>query len=240
MEKLAFERYQKNIESDGGVMKLSIVRADTRDDLKKVTALENECFFEEVEGDCGYVYELQEVFDMQDFSEFYLVYVARELIGYTSIAFGEQANPKIHTQEKDAYYAGSVIKPQWRRKGLSQYMNEVREARAMLYQAERIMTCLVANNVTSLSALAKVGFTISDAVEKVFTPNKVVNGDRLVMSKSLIRPLEGFYGLESEVQIPLSSATEVFSAVSELLSQKVDIYRQHVENDSLYLEYYRK
>ncbi len=237
MEKLGFKTYTACIERDGEAPEIRIVRAETREELTQVTVLEGEHFFEEKEGDCGYIYELDEVFELQEFGEFFLVYAAQELIGYTSIAFGPEANPKIPTQENDAYYAGSVLKPEWRRKGLSRHMNAVREARALLYNAQQILTCLVPNNVTSLSALSKAGFVISDAVESVFSGNDVVNGDRLVMSKSLLDQDLDLEGEGHELGISLDSAPGVFAAVSKLIENQRRIFRQHVQGDVLYLEY---
>ena len=239
MEKLPFETYRTHLDVNHVPIPIEIKRAEIRDELLQVPELEESCFYEKEKGDCGYIYEPNEVLELDEYGEFFLVYALQELIGYTSVAFGEKANPKISTREGDAYYAGSVLKPQWRRRGLSQHMNRVREDRAHTYDAARILTCLVANNVSSLMALSKSGFVIHDTADAVFSANEVVNGDRLVMAKSLKNEVNS-KGKDQErhrIVIPMTSAQDVYSEVRRLLSREVLVLEQHVEAGALHMKY---
>lgn len=242
LEKLPFEPVDIEARSpDGETTSLTVTRAETREDLLNVPRLEEAHLFESRKWDCGYVYNDDEVLELHEVGEFFLIHSPVELIGYCAVIFGEAANRKIATREGDAYYGGSVLKPEWRRQGVSKELNELREKRARLYGASRLICCMVANNRGSIASLGKAGLVISNAINDVFPydENDVVNGDRLVMTKDLEDVSNASQDPKKVLPISLEYASEVFDGVQALIKAGRRIVHQRISsiNNLILIDY---
>ena len=131
------------------------------------------------EAECQRIYQIGNIFMVRN--------QEGVVIGVASITYGPESHPKLELKPSDAYYAGAVLSPESRGKGISS-LSHVLEGVAIERGMTAMYTCVRESNIPSQRALTNAGFRIIERRENFMPPNPESqdDGSRLIMVKELL------------------------------------------------------